>query len=184
MAFCLLSLCGLEINGTLFPPHSISFCVVCRFVQVYFTCKPLVQEGKFLLLTGSKILRVKSATLADATAANSSDYRPKWKLELEGEIDDILHVDQVENEVSVLLGPPMRPLIKPHHQAAGSSKYTTRFTPFAHETFALVTQSASDEFLEMLRLLDEQHRKARYKLLLTSSTSISCPDFLDLDKYF
>jgi hypothetical protein len=152
--------------------------------EVYFTCKRLVEEGQFLLLTESKILRVSTAILADGTSATNSVYGHKWKLELEGEIDDILHVDQVENEVSVLLGPPMRPLIRPHHQAAGSSKYTTRFTPFAHETFAFVTQSASDEFLDMLRLLDEQHRKARSKLLLASSTSISGPDFLDLDKYF
>ncbi|CAM6098991.1 unnamed protein product [Calypogeia fissa] len=152
--------------------------------EVYFTCKPLVQEGTFLLLTESKILRVSTATLADATAASNAVYGPKWKLDLEGEIDDILHVDQADNEVSVLLGPPMRPLIRPHHHGVGSSKYTTRFTPFAHETFALVSQSASDEVIEMLRLLDEQHRKARSKLLLASSTSLSSPEFLDLDKYF
>ncbi|KAG6546751.1 hypothetical protein Mapa_011940 [Marchantia paleacea] len=151
--------------------------------EVYFTCMPLKDDGKFVLLTESTLLRVSSKTAENGSASNSA-YGQKWYMELEAAIDDILHMDQRGSEVSVLLGPPNRPLIRPKQNALVSSKYTTRFTPFAHETFELVSERAADELHSMLQLLEDQNRKARSKFLLASSTSLSCSDFLDLDRFF
>ncbi|KAL2613042.1 hypothetical protein R1flu_024734 [Riccia fluitans] len=151
--------------------------------QVYFTCMPLKDHGKFVLLTETTIIRVSKRTSEDASTSNPT-YGRQWNLELEAAIDDVLHMDRTGDEVSVLLGPPNRPLIRPQYPRDISSKYETRFTPFAHETFALLSERAAIELFGVLMRLEDQSRKARSKLLLASSTSLSCSDFLDLDKFF
>ncbi|KAL3675991.1 hypothetical protein R1sor_025939 [Riccia sorocarpa] len=150
--------------------------------DVDFVCMPL-RDSKFVLLTETTIIRVSKRTFEDASTSNPT-YGRQWNLELEAAIDDILHMDRTGTEVSVLLGPPNRPLIRPHYQGVMSSRYVTRFTPFAHETFTLESERAATDLFSMLMRLEDESRKARSKLLLASSTSLSSSDFLDLDKFF
>ena len=128
--------------------------------QVLVLCMPLAHREEFVLLTQTRILRVSSTKINYLSGF-------KWNMELVAAIEDILHIDHVDNRVSILLGPARREFIRSRQFSGLGHKAMCLPT---HETLCLSNPCAADQFLSILHLLQDQMQHKRTTLLVSTWT--------------
>lgn len=68
----------------------------------YVACMPLQAPGRYTLLTGWRLLVVRSATLARAAGEHMQWGEPQWRIDWEALLEDILHLDCSGDRITVL----------------------------------------------------------------------------------
>ena len=123
-------------------------------------CLPLAYENKFVLLTQTRILKASSIKVDDLSGF-------KWYMDLVAAVEDILHIDHVENRVNVLLGPARREFVRTQHYSGLAHKAMS--LP-AHETLEFLDESALEQFFGILHYLQERLQHSRSTILVSTRT--------------
>jgi hypothetical protein len=123
-------------------------------------CLPLAHGNEFVLLTQTRILKASSVKV---------DYLSgfKWHMELVAAVEDILHMDQVENRVNILLGPARREFVRTQHYSGLGHKVMS--LP-ALETLEFLDESALEQFLGALHFLEDRLQHSRSTILISTRT--------------
>ncbi|KAG0604647.1 hypothetical protein M758_10G186100 [Ceratodon purpureus] len=132
----------------------------CFRNEVLVLCLPLAHGNEFVLLTQTRILKVSSVKV---------DYLSgfKWHMELVAAVEDILHMDHVENRVNVLLGPARREFVRTQHYSGLGHRVMS--LP-AHETLEFLDESALEQFIGVLRFLEDRLQHSRSTILISTRT--------------
>lgn len=118
---------------------------------------PLRQVDKFVLLTQRRLLHVQKMECLSNT---------KWNVELVTAIDDILRINQMQNSVSILLGPARQEFTRGQQQQ--QTRHIITMCLPKHETLEFSTTADADQFLSILHLVEHHRERLRTTLLIST----------------
>lgn len=110
--------------------------------EVYVTCKPLAESGRYILLTETLLLKVTSTNPA-TTLGHSTRLGPEWTIDSEIALEDILHVERDGTTLNILMGSP-----RCLSRTKGSSKKKQVHTmgPLLHDSVEMAQIFDAEEF--------------------------------------
>ncbi|KAH7441415.1 hypothetical protein KP509_03G037800 [Ceratopteris richardii] len=128
----------------------------CLQNEVYVTCRPLSELGKYAVLTERILLIVKSS-------ATAHGGRPHWIILSKISLDDVLHVERNEKILNILMGSPRCPSgihglkkkqLLPYKRDSSTS-------PLLHESFTMPKEIDAEELSLYIRNVLDRRTKSR-----------------------